>query len=179
MADKYRVGIIGCGSIAGLHVQGYRGVEEVEIVAIADPVEDALNAFGENHNIQTRYLDAREMLDKENLDIVSVATWHRLHAPMTIAACARKPKAILCEKPMATNLGDCDDMLIAARRNNVKVAIAHQRRFNPVWTDARPVDCRRCDRRTAPNRVQRRSRSPERLLPSVRHDALCPRRSRC
>ena len=139
MADKYRVGIIGCGSIAGLHVHGYRGVEEVEIVAIADPVEDALNAFGENHNIQTRYLDPREMLDKENLDIVSVATWHRLHAPMTIAACARKPKAVLCEKPMGTNLGECDEMLIAAQRNDVKVAIAHQRRFNPVWTDAREL----------------------------------------
>ncbi len=139
MSDKYRVGIIGCGSIAGLHVHGYRGVEEVEIVAIADPVEDALNDFGERHNIQTRYLDVREMLDKENLDIVSVATWHRLHAPMTIAACARKPRAVLCEKPMATNLGDCDEMLIAAQRNNVKVAIAHQRRFNPVWTDARQL----------------------------------------
>ena len=139
MSDKYRVGIIGCGGIAGLHVQGYRGVEEVEIVAIADPVEEALNAFGENHNIQTRYLDPREMLDKENLDIVSVATWHRLHAPMTIAACARKPKAVLCEKPMGTNLGECDEMLIAAQRNDVKVAIAHQRRFNPVWTDAREL----------------------------------------
>ena len=40
---------------------------------------------------------------------------------------------------MATNLGECDDMLIAAQRNNVKVAIAHQRRFNPVWTDARQL----------------------------------------
>jgi predicted dehydrogenase len=58
---------------------------------------------------------------------------------MTIAACARKPKAVLCEKPMGTNLGECDDMLIAAQRNNVKVAIAHQRRFNPVWTDARQL----------------------------------------
>ena len=58
---------------------------------------------------------------------------------MTIAACARQPKAVLCEKPMATNLGECDDMLIAAQRNNVKVAIAHQRRFNPVWTDARQL----------------------------------------
>ena len=132
MADKYRVGIIGCGGIARLHALGYQGVEEVEIVAIADPVADALNDFGENYNIQTRYLDPREMLDKENLDIVSVATWHRLHAPMTIAACARKPKAVLCEKPMAINLGECDEMLIAAQRNNVKVAIAHQRRFNPV-----------------------------------------------
>lgn len=139
MSDKYRVGIIGCGGIARLHVLGYQGVEEVEIVAIADPVEDALNNFGESYNIQTRYLDPREMLDKENLDIVSVATWHRLHAPMTIAACARKPKAVLCEKPMGINLGECDEMLIAAQRNNVKVAIAHQRRFNPVWTDARQL----------------------------------------
>ena len=88
MSDKYRVGIIGCGGIARLHVLGYQGVEEVEIVAIADPVADALNDFGESYNIETRYLDPREMLDKENLDIVSVATWHRLHAPMTIAACA-------------------------------------------------------------------------------------------
>ncbi|MBI1929843.1 Gfo/Idh/MocA family oxidoreductase, partial [Candidatus Poribacteria bacterium] len=130
--NKYRVGIIGCGSIANLHVRGYRGVESVEIVAIADPVEAALEEFGNRYNlpIVNRYLDAREMLDKEHLDIVSVATWHQLHAPMTIAACARKPKAVLCEKPMATTLGECDEMLIVARRNGVKVAIAHQRRFN-------------------------------------------------
>ena len=71
--------------------------------------------------------------------IVSICTWHKLHAPMTIAACARKPKAVLCEKPMATSLGDCDDMLIAARRNHVKLAIAHQRRFNPAWTLAKEL----------------------------------------
>ncbi|MBI1930157.1 Gfo/Idh/MocA family oxidoreductase [Candidatus Poribacteria bacterium] len=137
--NKYRVGIIGCGSIANLHVRGYQGVDSVEMVAIADPVEAALEEFGNRYNIEKRYLDAREMLDKERLDIVSVATWHQLHAPMTIAACARKPKAVLCEKPMATTLGECDEMLIVARRNGVKVAIGHQRRFNPVWTDAREL----------------------------------------
>ena len=47
MSDKYRVGIIGCGSIANYHARGYQGVKEVEIVAIADPVEGALNDFGE------------------------------------------------------------------------------------------------------------------------------------
>jgi predicted dehydrogenase len=77
------------------------------------------------------------MLDTEALDVVSVCTWHKLHAPMTIAACARKPKAVLCEKPMGTNLGECDEMLVVANRNRVKLAIAHQRRFNPAWTDAR------------------------------------------
>ena len=116
MSEKYRAGIIGCGSIANAHARGYLGVEEIEMVAIADPVEEAVNQFGAHYNIENRYRDAREMLDTEDLDIVSVATWHKLHAPMTIAACARKPKAILCEKPMATNLGDCDEMMMLARR---------------------------------------------------------------
>jgi|ETNmetMinimDraft_30_1059905.scaffolds.fasta_scaffold00501_3 predicted dehydrogenase len=139
MAKKYRVGIIGCGSIANYHARGYQGVEEIEIVALADPVKEAVDEFGDKYGIESRYTDFRQMLDEENLDIVSNATWHKLHAPITIAACARRPKAVLCEKPMATNLGDCDQMLIAAQRNNVKLAIAHQRRFNAAWTEARKL----------------------------------------
>lgn len=139
MAEKYRVGIIGCGSIANYHMNGWNGVDQVEVVALADPVAAAREDFGDRHGIAQRYEDFRQMLDDEMLDIVSICTWHKLHAPMTIAACARKPKAVLCEKPMATSLGDCDDMLIAARRNRVKLAIAHQRRFNPAWTLAKEL----------------------------------------
>jgi predicted dehydrogenase len=137
--EKYRAGIIGCGSIANAHARGYLGVDEIELVAIADPVDEALYAFKERYNIPNCYEDAREMLDKEELDIVSVATPHKQHAPMAIAACARKPKAVLCEKPMATNLGECDEMMIVARRNDVKLAIGHQRRFLPAWMYAREV----------------------------------------
>lgn len=137
MSTKYRVGIIGCGSIAHLHVMGYQAVPEVELVAIADPVREALDSFGDRYGIRQRHSDARKMLDEERLDIVSVCTWHRLHAPLTIAACARRPKVVLCEKPMSADLGSCDEMLIAAQRNQVKLAIAHQRRFNPAWNEAR------------------------------------------
>ena len=139
MTEKYRVGIIGCGSIANYHMNGWNGVDQVEVVALADPVAEAREDFGDRHGIAERYEDFRQMLDDEMLDIISICTWHKLHAPMTIAACARKPKAVLCEKPMATSLGDCDDMLIAARRNHVKLAIAHQRRFNPAWTLAKEL----------------------------------------
>ncbi|MBM3265429.1 MAG: Gfo/Idh/MocA family oxidoreductase [candidate division Zixibacteria bacterium] len=135
--STYRVGIIGCGSIAQLHMHGYAGDDRFEVVALSDPVAEALNVFGDRYEIANRYTDAREMLDQEALDVVNVCTWHKLHAPMTIAACARKPKAVLCEKPMATNMGECDEMMTVAHRNKVKLAIAHQRRFNPVWTDAR------------------------------------------
>ena len=60
-----------------------RGVEQTEIVALADPVQVALDKFAETYGVSAEncYLDAREMLDNENLDIVSIATWHKLHAP--------------------------------------------------------------------------------------------------
>ena len=137
MATTYRAGIIGCGRIAHAHARGYLGVKSVEIAAIADPVQEARDAFGSQYGIDSLYADARQMLDAEHLDIVSICTWHKLHAPLTIAACARRPKGVLCEKPMATNLGECDDMIIAADRHSVKLAVAHQRRFNPAWIEAR------------------------------------------
>ncbi len=139
MSDKFRIGIIGCGSIAHLHADSYRNVESIEVVAIADPVEEALNEFGARHNIKNRYHDAREMLDKEKLGIVIVTTWPKLHVAMTAAACARKPYAVICEKPMAATLGECDEMLTVASRYNVKLAIGHQRRFNSAWTTARDL----------------------------------------
>ena len=163
MASKYRVGIIGCGGIANAHARGYQGVEQTEIVALADPVQVALDKFAETYSVSAEncYLDAREMLDNENLDIVSVATWHKLHAPMTIAACARSPKAVLCEKPMGVSLGECDDMLIAANRSSVKVVIGHQRRFNSAWTDARNLIAEGSNRRTATDCLSRGARVTE------------------
>ncbi|MEW6750798.1 MAG: Gfo/Idh/MocA family oxidoreductase [Candidatus Latescibacterota bacterium] len=137
MATTYRAGIIGCGSISHFHYRGYKAVEAIEVAAVADPVAEARDEFGERYGIARRYADARRMLDQEHLDIVSVCTWHKLHAPLTIAACARRPKVVLCEKPMSVSLGDCDGMLIAARRNEVKLAVAHQRRFNAAWMEAR------------------------------------------
>jgi len=137
MSTTYRAGIIGCGSISHAHFKGYEALDNVEVVAAADPVDEALQGFCELHHVEKRYLDSRQMLDEENLDIVSVCTWHRVHAPMTIAACARRPKAVLCEKPMSVSLGDCDDMLMLAKRNDVKLAIAHQRRFCAAWNEAR------------------------------------------
>ena len=64
MAEKHRVGIVGCGSISHLHARGYQGVDSVEMVALADPVQAAADAFGEQYGIEKRYADFREMLDQ-------------------------------------------------------------------------------------------------------------------
>jgi len=140
MSDKLRAGILGTGGISRNHVGGYLNCGRYEVVALADLNESAMAEMDALYDLSTNhYTDAREMLDKENLDVVSVCTWHTGHAPWTIAAAARQPKAILCEKPMAENLGRAEEMLVACRRNDVKLVIGHQRRFLPAYTLARDL----------------------------------------
>ena len=142
MGDKFRVGVIGCGGMAANHVSGYLECDRFQISAISDLSSEAMIAFdkkfnGYKHYQPKHYLDAYEMLDSENLDVVSIATWHKGHAKWTIAAAARKPKAILCEKPMAEDIGHAADMITACERNNVKLTVGHQRRFLPSYVETR------------------------------------------
>ncbi|MBT4976430.1 MAG: Gfo/Idh/MocA family oxidoreductase [Gemmatimonadetes bacterium] len=137
MAAKYRVGVIASGRIAREHGRGWAECEHTEIAAIADAHPEALASYAADFDVKATYTDYREMLDKENLDIISVCSWDPQHAEMSIAACSRRPKAVLCEKPMAISLGEADAMIIAAQRNEVKLAIGHQRRFYSCWREAR------------------------------------------
>ena len=140
MTDKLRVGIIGCGTMARHHVAGYLACGRYEVAALADPEESAMHEMDARFAIETvHHRDARTMLDAEHLDVVSVCTWHTGHAPWTTAAAARRPKAILCEKPMAETLGRADEMVVACYRNGVKLVIGHQRRFLPAYTMARDL----------------------------------------
>ncbi len=143
MAGNLRVGIIGCGNMARHHVDGYLATKRYDVVALADLDESAMREMDARFGIETaHHRDARVMLDGERLDVVSICTWHTGHAPWTVTAAARRPKAILCEKPMAETLGRADEMLIACHRNGVKLVIGHQRRFLPAYTLARDLIAR-------------------------------------
>ena len=144
MGDKLRVGVIGCGGMAGGHVAGYLACGRFEIAALADLSPQAMAdydaRFGEHEDYHPKhYTDANAMLDAEGPDVVSIGTWHKGHAKWTIAAAARRPKAILCEKPMAEDLGHAEQMLIACDRHDVKLAIGHQRRFLPSYVAVREL----------------------------------------
>lgn len=136
---RYRVGVIACGGIARAHGRGWKGSDAVEIAALADTSAEALTEYGQAFGVspEHHYRDYREMLERESPDIVSVCAWHGQHAEMTIAAAARKPKVILCEKPMATSIGEADAMITACERNGVRLAIGHMRRFYRGWEAAR------------------------------------------
>jgi predicted dehydrogenase len=140
VSDRLRVGVIGCGSMARHHIAGYLRSGRYAVAALADPDAGAMQAMDARFGLSTtHYADPRAMLDAERPDIVSVCVWHAGHAPWTIAAAARRPKAILCEKPMADTLGRAEEMMVACHRAGVKLAIGHQRRFLPAYTMAREL----------------------------------------
>ena len=135
----YRVGIIGCGSIARSHAEGYLRVANAEMVAVADPHPFARARFCEEFGIPNAYASLDEMVARENLDIVSVCTWHLLHPDSAIGAANGGVPGIICEKPMAIGLGEADRMLEACEKNGAKLVISHQRRFTPGWEKARAL----------------------------------------
>jgi len=137
MQTKYKAGIIGCGRISNAHSSGYKSLESVEIVACADVKGEAAKSLAEKFSILRTYTDYKEMLKQEELDIVSVCTWPGFHAEAVITAAESGAKGILCEKPMCLSLKEADEMISACEKNNTKLVIGHQHRYNPLWTEVR------------------------------------------
>jgi predicted dehydrogenase len=138
MSARYRAAIIGCGRVSRGHAAAYAQDPRVELVACADISGEASGCLGDEFAIPGRYLDYREMLLEERPEVVSVCTHHHLHAPMTIdVARTAAPRAILCEKPIALDLGEADAMIEACRAAGTMLLVGHQRRFSPQYIAAR------------------------------------------
>jgi len=137
MAKTYRVGIIGCGGMGRSHASAYARKETTEVVAAMDIDEEAVKRLGKEFSIPAIYTDRDEMLEKEELDIVSIPTWQVARAEVTVAVANAGVKAIMGEKPMANSLGGADAMIEACEKNGVKLAIGHQRRFTPAANEIR------------------------------------------
>lgn len=129
MAAKQRVAIIGTGNIARAHARAYQANAEVaEVVAVADVDLERAQAFAQQHNFGDAYADAGEMLRAVKPDAVSICTPNYLHAPLSIMA-LEAGVAVLCEKPMATNLADAERMKATAERTGKTLYIGFNHRF--------------------------------------------------
>lgn len=135
---RYRVGIVGCGGISRTHMHAYRSVFPVDVVAAADIQEEKIEKFSEEYRVKAVYTDYREMLDKEELDIISVCTLADSHCEITVAA-AERGIHVFCEKPMALDLAEADAMIDACEKAGVKLAIDHHRRGDSRYHKAKQM----------------------------------------
>jgi predicted dehydrogenase len=135
MAQKtYRaaaIGHTGAGNYGhGLHL-AYKGLENVKFIAIADPDEAGRKKAMAETGALRGYADYHEMLEKEDLDMVSVCPrWVTEHLDIVLA-CLDAGCHIYCEKPMTATLEDGDRIVEAARRRHLKAAVAHQAVYLP------------------------------------------------
>jgi predicted dehydrogenase len=130
-----RAGIIGTGSIARLHVEGYRRAG-AELVAVADLDESVARAKAEAWDVPAAYGDPRRMLDEADLDLVSVCTPVAAHHPVVVAA-ADAGVHVLCEKPISLDLRRAEEMIDACERSGVLLQIGHQLRSDGAVAHAR------------------------------------------
>lgn len=134
MDRKVRIGIIGCGGIADAHANRYKKREreygDVEIVALCDIAPHRAEGFGRIKDLPNArcYENHIEMLEKEDLDGVSVCTYNREHARCTIDA-LKHGVNVVCEKPMSVTLEEAVAMCKAEKESGKILSVGFQPRF--------------------------------------------------
>ncbi len=138
--EKLKIGIIGCGWIAGSHVDCYKKMDDVEIVAVADLVDGKAEKFAKRHGLNARvYKSHTELIENEkDLDIVSVCTYNKQHAVCTIDA-LNAGINVMCEKPMCVTLDEAIEMARAAKRTGKKLSIGFQPRMSENFKKIRKI----------------------------------------
>lgn len=131
-----RVAIVGTGNIANAHVGSYlQFPERCKIVALVDIVPEKAQAMKEKYGLDAEVFDDHlKILDREDIDLVDVCTPPYVHAQISINA-MNSGKNVVCEKPMAASLEECDAMLQARDKNGVKLSIIAQNRFRKPIRD--------------------------------------------
>ena len=156
---SYRAGIIGLTGIASSplpttpidpalgielphnHAGAYALTPNVDVVAVCELKSELLERFktdfAEVWPEARGYTDYREMLEKENLDLLSVCTGDNQHAQMVVDAAEGGVRGIACEKPIATTMAEANRMIEVCEQNGVVLSIDHSRRLRPHWHAAR------------------------------------------
>lgn len=133
-----RLGFIGCGGIAGSHLRSLKTLPEFAVVAACDINRERAEAFAADAGAEGIYTDWHTMLEDAELDAIDICTPHTLHHEPAIAA-AQRGLHVLTEKPMATELADCDAMIAAAEANSVVLMVAQVLRFRAPHLAARQL----------------------------------------
>jgi predicted dehydrogenase len=129
MAIKW--GVIGAGGIADRRTipEGIMASPLAELVAVQDVVADRVQAVADKYGVQSVYTSEYDLLNDPKVEAVYIATPTHLHYSQVMAA-AEAGKHILCEKPLALTLPECEEVVEECASRNVKLGINFMMRFH-------------------------------------------------
>jgi len=130
MAQKFRIGIIGCGGIAnGKHMPSLAKLDNIEMVAFCDIIEEKAKKAAKDFGTKDAkvYLDYKKLLEDKTIDIVHVLTPNSSHCPISCDA-LEAGKHVMCEKPMAISAAEAQKMVDTAKKTGKKLTVGYQNR---------------------------------------------------
>jgi len=133
-----RVGVVGGGGAAYWHMSSMRKIGNIEVAAICDENEARARRAAKAFHIKSAYADLSEMLVKEKMDVVDICAPPQTH-PALAARAMGAGCHVLTEKPMALTIKEADEMIGAARANQVQLCVVHNELFMPVVIKARAM----------------------------------------
>ena len=134
VSSPLRVGVIGCGFFAENHLAAWSSIDDVVLAAVCDLDVGKARAAAERHGARATYADAAEMLDREKLDFVDIATTMKSHAKLVGMAAARKLPTIV-QKPLAPTWEDCVAIVESCKAARIPFMVHDNTRFlTPVRT---------------------------------------------
>lgn len=130
------VGIIGSGFVADLHADALNRLKHANLVAVASSRRENAQRLASHAGIPNAFGDYRELLARDDVQIVTLAVPNNLHAEICIAA-ARAGKHVIVEKPLCLNLEEADQMIDACREAGVKLMYGETLAFTPKYMRAK------------------------------------------
>jgi myo-inositol 2-dehydrogenase/D-chiro-inositol 1-dehydrogenase len=131
-------GIIGCGGIGNCHATALTLIPSVRLVATADIDEARAKAYAHRYHAEAYYADAAQLLERKDIDFVTVTTANNLHAPLTIQA-LEAGKHVMVQKPMALNMGEARAMIAASKRTGKRLMVSFFELFHPAFRKAKEI----------------------------------------
>ncbi|MCG8653617.1 MAG: Gfo/Idh/MocA family oxidoreductase [Pirellulales bacterium] len=133
-----RFGLVGFGAWGQHHAAAIETTGGAELVAIAARSDQSVSAAGQAYPQAAVHADFRELVARDDLDIVDVVVPSDLHHRIATAV-LESGKHLLLEKPMGVALPECDDMIRIAKQNELLLAVGHELRLSSMWGKAKEM----------------------------------------
>lgn len=139
MKRQVNIAVIGTGRIGSVHTRNLvRNIHEANVVAVCDIRLEVAQAVADELGIERVVKDYHELLEDKDIEAVLIATNTNTHA-FIVKDAARAGKQIFCEKPLALDLAEVDDVLDAVEKTKVKLQIGFNRRFDKSFQHVREI----------------------------------------
>ncbi len=136
--DRIKVGIVGLGRIADMHVPGYRNRPDAVIAALCDADKENLQRRSREWNVEKIYENYEDMLADDDINLIEILTPHHCHCDMVCSA-AQARKHVSVQKPMAVNADECEKMIQACFHAGVQLRVFENFVFYPPFVLAKKL----------------------------------------